>query len=598
MNTLIKLSALSLLFIACSEKPKNVQSNTEEVSQADVATKENSGPTFAENLRSQLHSIPIQRFKISASEGKVIELESGVKITVPKDAFLSPDGSIYKGDVTLKVEDMTSLKAIVQSGLRMDAKNEQGVYEPFASAGMIGIHPEEEVSVNAENKIQVEILASNTENYPLWRYNTVANEWNQYQRTTQIRTVQRTISENSSPTSQNRRADCYLGNEEDIEWGAITHKPDQFFSVSTQRRFPGKALEGVLYKGDQQVYAMTFNQHDLPVGGYYTFADELAVPRPRSIETDLLGWEAPLIVPASDVPGPTIAVNLNESKQYVPEFEHLAALRFKPYAESDRLMLEDANLNNVELRRGGGPFYDLYLFEGRYDKSHRKVRVVPVYTGEITPPIQRANELIDELALKDSLYNDIMDHISCECLNYALNDSLFEELAERYDNVAGANASGFWRQWRLELRAPSVIVTVSGLRQQQPTEATTFTEEVNTRFLEIDQFGYFNCDRFYRVPSVSAQFIAIHSGQIIDTLSAIRLIDVVDNAVIDYNSPSRENQKIGVDREYKFIVMTATEDIFYGTVNSSDIDNNSQLVLNLESGNLEEFLDNLALNQT
>ncbi|NVK04645.1 MAG: hypothetical protein HWD92_07470 [Flavobacteriia bacterium] len=595
MNTLIKLGFLSTFAISCtseSDSPQETHGDFTRIMNEPALE-------ITQNLSDVLSPPANSYITVQNDKGRTLEMESGLVLTVPKNAFLNPDGSLYEGEVTLKVKDMTQLREIVESGIRMDAKNENGEYEPFASAGMFSVLPLENVSINPEAPIAVEIPVTDDQEYPLWQLDTLENEWNQVQPRTEVVTT--TETEDSEVASISLNVDCYLGEEENTIYFNGNNTTNQLRSNSFRRQNIGVKLEGLTYRDGESVYALSLNEHDLPSENgfnvqYFTMAGDLLLYRPHSFAATCAGWEAPMIVPASSIPGKSYPVSLHEQTAYVPEFKGMANLHFKPYSERDGFILEGANLSNVSLRKGEGPFYDLYIFDGRYDKSHRKARVVPVYHNEINSLITRANERTVAIVKADSAANVLVNHIACEYLNNAQNTVRFDELESNYINLIDGLDYGtaflVFKQWRLRILEEQ---TGRSTTQALMVPSSPLSKEVTMRFLEITEFGYYNCDRFYRVPSIQS-FITFSTQQdsVAPTISFLRLIDEGENAVIDFNvTMEKEYYNLGINRDYKFLAMSQDNELFYGKFTSPEARGERRVELILESENFEGFMEGL-----
>ena len=100
---------------------------------------------------------------------------------IPSNAFLTADGKIYEGEVTLKVKEYDNAIENALAGVPMIFRN-GGTNAVFASSGMIDFRAYdekgEELQANPENVIQVELRnLQPTESTNLYAYNEEAKNW-------------------------------------------------------------------------------------------------------------------------------------------------------------------------------------------------------------------------------------------------------------------------------------------------------------------------------------------------------------------------------------------------------------------------------------
>lgn len=82
--------------------------------------------------------VPYQANEFDVEKGKVLDFETGSKISIPANAFVYADGSPVKGKVKLDYREFHSRAEIIASGIPMTYE-ENGVTHHFESAGMFDI---------------------------------------------------------------------------------------------------------------------------------------------------------------------------------------------------------------------------------------------------------------------------------------------------------------------------------------------------------------------------------------------------------------------------------------------------------------------------
>ncbi len=125
-------------------------------------------------------NVPYAVFKIAAEKGAKLEIGSGSKLTISKNAFVDENGKILKGEIELRYREFHDAADFFVSGIPM-TYDSAGVKYQFESAGMIEILAYQNgkaVNMAPEKPINVE-MASNYKGkeYNLYKLDTMANNW-------------------------------------------------------------------------------------------------------------------------------------------------------------------------------------------------------------------------------------------------------------------------------------------------------------------------------------------------------------------------------------------------------------------------------------
>ncbi len=121
----------------------NTTSNTLDENQVNVSpsgkiTKDKPDPLLTalktidppfENL-----DVPYSQHEVDVVQGKLIRMDNGTMIRVPKDAFVDQDGNPITGKVTLKYREFHKASEIIASGIPMTNRNDDSKY--METAGM------------------------------------------------------------------------------------------------------------------------------------------------------------------------------------------------------------------------------------------------------------------------------------------------------------------------------------------------------------------------------------------------------------------------------------------------------------------------------
>lgn len=113
--------------------------------------------------------IPFETYSINPVKDTVLYHSSGAVIKIPKNAFLNLKGEVITTVVDLQFRSFSNPLDTYLAGIPMTYQNETGEEFVFESAGMFEINaslPEENVTVNPENKINVTLNSfSNDSNF-------------------------------------------------------------------------------------------------------------------------------------------------------------------------------------------------------------------------------------------------------------------------------------------------------------------------------------------------------------------------------------------------------------------------------------------------
>ncbi len=110
-------------------------------------------------------------FKVEGTEGGIFEYESGSKVSVPANAFVSNNGEIVSGEVELRYKEYTDFIDFFIAGMPMKYDSASATYQ-LISTGMIDIQAfqnGEPVQINPKKALEVE-LVSNINYNPIHQY--------------------------------------------------------------------------------------------------------------------------------------------------------------------------------------------------------------------------------------------------------------------------------------------------------------------------------------------------------------------------------------------------------------------------------------------
>ena len=124
--------------------------------------------------------VPYCGYNIDASKGDTIIYPSGSILLFPPDAFVDKDGSIIKGNVSIKYREFKTPIDFFLSGIPM-GYDSAGVHYTFESAGMCDIQAfqnNQPVFVNKKSKPQIFMSSDNTDKTQnLYYLDTVSKQW-------------------------------------------------------------------------------------------------------------------------------------------------------------------------------------------------------------------------------------------------------------------------------------------------------------------------------------------------------------------------------------------------------------------------------------
>ncbi len=125
-------------------------------------------------------NIPYTIYKVIAEKGAALDLKTGSKIVIPKNAFVDENGHLLKGEVEIRYREFHDAVDFFVSGIPMTYDSAGTKYQ-FESAGMmemLGYQDGKPVNVDKNKSITVELASDykGTE-YNLYKLDTVKNNW-------------------------------------------------------------------------------------------------------------------------------------------------------------------------------------------------------------------------------------------------------------------------------------------------------------------------------------------------------------------------------------------------------------------------------------
>ncbi|TNE29343.1 MAG: hypothetical protein EP346_06520 [Bacteroidetes bacterium] len=555
IHSLLRMSAFCLLLFPSCQSSENP--NAEEV----VEPTEVESVDYADNLLAHLPKNEISEHAIHASNGGKIELKSGVEIEVPKNAFADASGNLIEGTVTLYVEDMTSLSAVLNSNITMTAKSPDGTLGSFQTAGMISITSDPNITIADGKSLSIQLPADSKDDYPLWRFDTESGEWVQISASTQVSTT---------TTTQPSRTDK---DESTVEipplstagiWDIVVDPRGQPHTCATE------VFEDIFVYYPATCMSQFHNEH--PVEW-----QEYNANNPLSIRMDI-------------------------SKAMTHwEFANFRPMYFSAVDEENLKRSMRLSTNYLQFRKTPEGHYEMYSYNRRNDGDSVLVEVIPNYT-----PNQRRHAM----EVQQSMHNKWR----CDSALMVLSDRLVKVAKKEYNGDKWStdltrttafvnniiNGDKYGNEYRLSVQFVLGKYPESYRRINDPaayyaqvrrenskwtrysdsireyreriTQRMDRVSETLSRNFDINTFGIFNCDRFYRVPSsdFTVQFTNVN-GQHLD-ITYLRLIDASDNAIVDQNINNTGVQvmKLGTDTRFTFIALGSDNQAYHGEINTSN----------------------------
>ena len=121
----------------------------------------------------------IETFEWQGEQPKVIVLQSGTKLEIPENAFVTASGKPIAGDVKLNIEEFKTAGEIFASGIPMTYDSAGTTYD-FKSGGMMEIRAfqnEQELALAPGKLINAEMTTSSTENFNVYNLNDTTGAW-------------------------------------------------------------------------------------------------------------------------------------------------------------------------------------------------------------------------------------------------------------------------------------------------------------------------------------------------------------------------------------------------------------------------------------
>lgn len=610
-----RISALLAFGLLAACANDNDQSTA--LSELDTSLRPAVRPTQSEFVGTPLPPLEPSYHVVQGNEASKIELESGLTVDIPENAFVNPDGSVHEGEVTLKIVDMTDLRSIVQSGLRMDATAPNGESGPFMSAGMMSIFPVEDVEIGSGKTLTISIPAKNDLNYPLWKLNTAQNEWSMVSEKTDIIETTKSVSVPNNAVDNRNRVSVYIpiyNNNTGLRTRTyrITFEPLVQVKSENSRSRASVLIPGLIDDHRKQVYATQLDDNNFAVGDqwrYYTIATgAIGIPRTHGYEALTRGWKPVEVQMQHSIKTESVIELSSISLEFTPEFDETSPILFKPERDRDETTLERSNFEGARLVRGDGAHYELISSDPNVDPNYSRIRVLPVSDCISDSSILSLNSTIRAHYRADSAMKVLTDYMDLEISTvkfYHHQFDIYKRRCERFNQSLPEDDIHHWQlaklnEWRYALeRFPSQITEADSSENDQTApmsdleESAQLVAESTIQFM-VGSFGVYNCDRFYNMETaipISFQFLN-EDDELINILT-IRLIDQVENAVIDIPLNSWYISTVLSNRKYYYIGIADDATVYYGTFDTTPFGFNEFVELNPSSGDLENFLAQL-----
>ncbi|NVK29322.1 MAG: hypothetical protein HWE14_14810 [Flavobacteriia bacterium] len=547
---------LSFALLACQNESSPSNDST---SNSDSTATAVSNELATVALTDVLPPLEYELHDVKSNQESEIVLNSGVRITIPKDAFVDEYGNPVGGSVTLKIGDMTSMAAILKSGIRMDATMENGEQGIFQTAGMISIDAEG-LEIAPGKSIEIDFPAESADNnYPLWKLNEETNEWEKVAATTEVtRATPATLEKDTSATPQSNRNNTVLYFDE--------------------------------------------------FGGPYTLTP--------SSWLSFEGWQAPTPVPYNVRDEYQINVNFARLRGSLPEFNDLRPLYFKATSPSSMHNSKTMPLTNVGIRRGNGNHYDLYSVLPNEDTIFIKVKWT--YTPQQKDLVEDYLRTIETYTSLGDEFNEISKYVASEYPD-SYDDVLFNQMRDELERKIEdsrslsykelslsflsslANYRSYVKNWDDAQRERAEAAQYAEDRQNTANAVLQTLEESSEQFrsARIFAFGVYNCDRFF-TDERNLFTLDFQSDNEPCDIYEFRLIDL-ENRSIFYYTPDyarkEDTYAMSKNKEYFVIGLSLTGDAYLGKINTSDFTQDGTNRINLESTKdkkaIESFLNDL-----
>lgn len=123
---------------------------------------------------------PFESFEVNAEKGGEISLPNGTLINIPANSFKHADGSLVKGNVTIKYREFHKGADVIASGIPMLFKK-AGKVEYFESAGMFemrGISGGKNIDIAEDKSIEVQMASFKQGNdFEFYFFDEGQSEW-------------------------------------------------------------------------------------------------------------------------------------------------------------------------------------------------------------------------------------------------------------------------------------------------------------------------------------------------------------------------------------------------------------------------------------
>ncbi|NVK29323.1 MAG: hypothetical protein HWE14_14815 [Flavobacteriia bacterium] len=483
---------------------------------------------------------------VSSLEASKIELESGVVITIPEHSFVYENGTPVTEHVDLIIEDMTSLGAILQSGIRMDAKMPNGEYGAFQTAGMISIKPVQNVKIAPGKTINISFPTKNMdEDFALWKLDEASNEWVQLDDALPVSKPATQVRATSmAPASGivNTRSINLIEDDEG----------NQVINFSDQEKYIEELLEK--RRGWKPVKAVPFNR-SAPYQFPIAFSSR---------------WFKP-----------------------TPELSNVSPLYLMSVDSASNWSLGHMSIRSAKMHRGVGDYYIVSAPEKKSDTTlYAKVRWS--YTRE-----QARNRAAAYAAYaitmhrSDSTMLKLVDHILAEIENLEFRDEEYLALRKQCENYISTTPT--IEQPERETYLLHLIIFRASYKDvvddrimnevnQKIMSATA--QNGSSRNIDISTFGVYNCDKFYSEPTL--RFALNFNTGTGSKFLRLKLVDIESRAIIDlsYNFGQPGNT-YSLSLETEFVII-GTDDVntYLGKVNTANLSTsrpNEVLMVNLEN---------------
>lgn len=182
----VLLAAISVsLFVTSCDKNQHKDIHVHGIT---MKTAEHKHDTLLKHIKGQ-----VKIFTIDPEKKNNLLSKKGIKIAIPKNAFVTTDGNAPVGSVSVTVSEYHNPADILASGINMQYNCADGPIQ-MESAGMFNIEASsagKPLQIAQGKKIDVEVPSENKDtDFNLYYFDTVTNTWKETQKTLPVKSPQ------------------------------------------------------------------------------------------------------------------------------------------------------------------------------------------------------------------------------------------------------------------------------------------------------------------------------------------------------------------------------------------------------------------------